>query len=215
MNWWERYLRTLITRCLLVGLIVISIFPVTFTSLLSQLHYLAAVFPWFHWIKIFSLWVLALLQDVLSSCLLATIMIVVSLLLRLIIVEQGTYSRVAAELSMQRYYFLFVFIQLFFVIFVISSVAAFLSDLTHDAEFVVALLARNLPKASNYFFSYMLLQTLSINAGALLQLSRIVSYLIDYFYDRISRQKWDRSQMSKISWGAYFPIYINLAVIDK
>jgi len=110
-----------------------------------------------------------------------------SCVLRLLVAQQGTYSRINEEFTMQRYYFIFLFIQLFLVVSVASSAAAFLSGLTQDFKSVAALLARNLPKASNYFFSYMLLQALSVSAGTLLQINRIVMHLFGCFFDRTPR----------------------------
>ena len=92
----------------------------------------------------------------------AAVMIILPLILYLLISQQGTHSRITIELSMQEYYFYFLFIQLFLVVSTSSSVAALLNSFTQDLKSVAGMMAQNLPKAGNYFFSYMILQALLV-----------------------------------------------------
>jgi len=213
LSWWERYVRSLVTKSLISLFTVGCILPVAFTGLLSQLMYLSSFFPWLHWVVHLPHWLVALVQGVLPPSLLAVVMILAPLILRCLVEEQGKLTRVAEELSMQRHYFIFLFVQLFMVVSISSSTAAFLSGLTQDVKSIAALIASNLPKASNYFFSYMLLQGLSVSAATLLQLNRILARLMANLHDNTARQKWMRNVEAEISWGSFFPVYTNLAVI--
>jgi len=215
LSWWERYLRALITKSLISLFIVGCILPVAFTGLLSQIMYLTSSFHWLHWVVHLPTWSVALVQGVLPPSLLAVVMILAPLILRYLVEEQGKLTRVATELSMQRHYFIFLFVQLFMVVSISSSTAAFLSGLTQDIKSIAALVASNLPKASNYFFSYMLLQGLSVSAATLLQINRIVARLVACLHDKTPRQKWVRNVETEISWGSFFPVYTNLAVIGQ
>ena len=213
MTWWERYFRITAVGSLVTSLLFIFVIPVAFTGLLSQLNYLVIVFPWLDWLNNLSNWTLALLQGVLPPTLLAVIMLLVPLILQFLIVEQGVHSRIAVELLMQNYYFAFLFVQIFAVISVISSVAAVLNGLSHDIDSTAMLLIQSLPKASNYFFSYMLLQGVSVSASALLQLDRLFQFAFGLLVDNTARQKWERNRKPGIQWGTFFPVYTNLAVI--
>lgn len=215
LSWWERYVRSLVTKSLISLFTVGCILPVAFTGLLSQIMYLSSFFPWLHWIVHLPTWFVALVQGVLPSTLLAVVMILAPLVLRRLVEEQGKLTRVAVELSMQRHYFVFLFVQLFMVVSISSSTAAFLSGLTHDIKSIAALVASNLPKASNYFFSYMLLQGLSVSAATLLQINRIAARIMAGLHDKTARQKWARNVETEISWGSFFPVYTNLAVIGR
>ncbi len=213
LSWWERCVRSHVVKCLILAFCTSCILPVAFTGLLSQINYLHSFFPWLGWVTRLPTWFLSLIQGALPPCLLAVVMVLSPIILRLLVAEQGEHTQTAVELSMQRYYFIFLFLQLFVVISISSSAAAVLNGLTQNFKSIATLVTSNLPKAGNYFFSYMLLQGLSVSATTLLQLNRVFTQLVACFHDDTARQQWMRNQETEISWGSYFPVYTNLAVI--
>lgn len=215
MKWWERYLRAFVVSGVIGALIVLCTVPVAFTGLLSQVSYLTAVFPKLSWLMELPASTIALLQGVLPAGILATVMILLPLILYRLILQQGTHSRITVELSMQEYYFYFLFIQLFLVVSVSSSVAALLNGFAQDFTSVAGMMAQNLPKAGNYFFSYMILQAMSVSAATLLQLGRLIFFLAGFLLDTTARQKWERRLEPEVRWGTFFPVYTNLAVIGR
>jgi len=80
---------------------------------------------------------------------------------------------------------------------------------------IATLLASNLPKSSNFFFSYLLLQGLSVSAGTLLQIfALIMFYILGKIFDSTPRKKWKRfNTLPGLGWGTTYPIFTNLAVI--
>ena len=215
MGWWEQYIRAFIVGSVIGTLIILCTVPVAFTGLLSQISYMIAVFPKLRWLAVLPDWALAALQGVMPACLLASIMLLLPLLLYQLVLWHGIRTRVDAELLMQDYYFCFLFIQLFLVVSVASSIAAVLEGLTQDFTSVAALIAQNLPKAGNYFLSYMLLQGLSVSAGTLLQTGRLIFYFAGLMIDKTARQRWERRLDPEMRWGTFFPVYTNLAVIGE
>ncbi len=139
------------------------------------------------------------------------------LVLRIITAWQGLSTETAVELSLQKYYFAFLFVQNFLTVSLSSSITAIAQDLLHGLNSAPALLAGNLPKASNYFFSYLALQGLSVSAGAFLQAEGLINWLIlAPWTDRTPRQKWERQiGLPEIRWGTFYPLYTNLACISK
>lgn len=67
------------------------------------------------------------------------------------------------------------FVEVFLVVSITSGALETLVDVAKDIESLPSLLAKNLPDASNYFFSYLLLQGASVSSGTLLQISALVS----------------------------------------
>lgn len=63
---------------------------------------------------------------------------------------------------------------MFLVVSITSGALQTLVDIATDIESLPKLLAQNLPDASNYFFSYLLLQGASVSSGTLLQVSALV-----------------------------------------
>jgi len=120
----------------------------------------------------------------------------------------------AIELAVQRYYFAFLFVQVFFVVSVASSVGTVLKQFS-QVQNVPQLLAQNIPKSSNYFFSYLVLQALSVSAGALLQVFPLVTWFIFApWFDNTARKKWARTtSLNQMHWGTFFPTYANFAAI--
>jgi hypothetical protein len=79
----------------------------------------------------------------------------------------------------------------------------------------MATLAKNLPKASNYFVSYVLLQALSVSANALLRINKLVrNFVLAPIFDQTVSQKLERKRGQDIQWGTFVPVYTNLACIS-
>ena len=215
VTWWERYLRT-------VGVLVIVAFitltwavPVTFTGALSQLSYLSRTFTWLSWLQDFPDWLISLIQGIAPTALLAVLLFLLPIILRFLSDLQGAQTGAERELSVQSYHFALLFVQVFLVVSISSGILSALQELLNDPFSVPLTLAANLPKASNYFFSFMILQALSTSASDLLQISMLlISFVLGPFVDSTARQKFKRNmQMQDVKWGKFFPFYTNLAAI--
>jgi hypothetical protein len=217
IRWWERYLRSGAVFLVVVGLIIGWAFPVTFTGLLSQLTYLGNLSPKLNWINKLPTSLKAVIQGVLPPALLAALMALLPVILRFLAKTQGTETGMGVELSVQNYYFAFLFVQVFLVVSISSGITTVLTDLAKNIGNAPGLLAANLPKASNYFFSYMLLQAFSTSGGALVQIGGLLTWLfLSRLLDSTARQKWARqTNLPQVQWGTFFPVYTNLACIGK
>jgi len=215
--WWSAYIRTGGVIAIVTGMIILWAIPVAFTSALSQIETAARSFKWLHWILSIPAWLRSVLQGVLPPALLGLLLFLLPLILRFLVRLQGSKSGMLMELSVQRYYFWFLFVQLFLVVSVAGALTQFVAIFQSVDGFtsVPSLLGENIPKASNYFFSYMLLQALSVSAGALLQVGSLIGwFLLAPILDSTARAKFKRqTDLSNIQWGTFFPVYTNLACI--
>lgn len=77
------------------------------------------------------------------------------------------------------------------------------------------MLAKNLPKSSNFYLTYFILQGLGSAAKQVINYSDLFEYIFyDYVFDRTPRKKYTRrSKMKGISWGTVYPKLTNLTVI--
>lgn len=214
IKWWERYLRTFGILVIVCAMVVGWAFPVAFTGLLSQLTYLEGRFRWLAWISKLPDWLISAIQGVLPPLFLAILMALLPLMLRFLSKTQGVSTGMAVELTVQNYYFAFLFVQLFLVVSVASSFSTIFDSIT-DLISWPNILAQNIPKSSNYFFSYMILQALSVSAGALVQIWNLISwFLLAPILDNTARMKWARTtNLSQMQWGTFFPVYTTLASI--
>jgi len=80
---------------------------------------------------------------------------------------------------------------------------------------ITSLLAENLPKASNFYISYMLLQGLSVSSSIVLQLVTLIMYKILGRFDNTPRKTWRRwTSLADPGMGSLFPFYSNLVVVS-
>ena len=216
IKWWERYLRTFGILALVSGMVIGWAFPVAFTGLLSQLSYLEDTFPWLSWIDTLPDWFVSAVQGILPALFLAILMAILPLILRFLSRAQGQHTGMAVELTVQNYYFAFLFVQLFLVVAISSSFSTVINNVT-DVTSWPELLAQNIPSSSNYFFSYMILQAMSVSAGALVQIFGLVSwFILAPMLDTTARTKWARTtNLNQMQWGTFFPVYTTLASIGK
>ncbi len=216
--WWQSYIRTAAVVSIIAAMIVLWAIPVAFTSALSQLSTLAQTLKFLNFLLALPAWFVSALQGVLPAVFLAVLMVLLPLILRFLSRVQGTQSGMLVELSVQKYYFFFLFIQLFLVVSIAAAVSTILGLFKGGGNAITSIpkiLATNVPRASNYFFSYMLLQALSVSAGALVQIGGLISwFVLAPLLDTTARSKFKRqTQLSEIQWGTFFPVYTNLACI--
>ncbi|KPI38724.1 uncharacterized protein AB675_5833 [Cyphellophora attinorum] len=215
--WWQGYIRTTAVFVIVVGMIILWAIPVAFTSALSQLTTAAHSYSWLRWVLAIPAWFRSVLQGVLPAALLGLLLFLLPLILRFLSKTQGLQSGMMVELSVQKYYLFFLFVQIFFVVTIASSAVQFISAWTsiEGISNIPQLLGQSIPKASNYFISYMLLQALSVSSGALLQVGALVGwFILAPIFDSTARSKFKRQiNLSSVQWGTFFPVYTNLACI--
>lgn len=129
---------------------------------------------------------------------LAVWILLVPMALRVLVNFQKLHSHQAVESSVQRLYFTFLFIQVFLVASLSSSITTVLAGLRSSAKSVPLVLAQNLPKASNYFFSYFILKASSTISITLICGEKLLNLLLSYIRDKTARQKWTRSEAINI-----------------
>jgi hypothetical protein len=216
MKWWERYLRLFGVVTLIIGLIIFWGIPVSFTGALSQVSTLTNELPWLGFLEKLPGWAISFVQGVLPPLFLAVLFAVLPILLRFLAGVTGTTTTGERELLVQNFYFAFVFVQLFLVVSLSTGLSATIKILANNPASIPQELAKNLPKAANYFFSYMILQALSISSGTLLQIGVVAMILIFGFFDTTPRQKVSRIlNRPGINWGTMIPVYTNFGAIGK
>ena len=217
VKWWERYLRTGVVLVTIVALVIAWAIPVGFTGLLSQVAALAAAYPReLGWLGRLPASAISLIQGILPPILLSTLLVLLPLVLRLLARAEGIATGMLVELALSDYYFFFVFVQVFLIVSLSSGITQVWSSLTQfNIANVPSVLATQLPKAANYFFSYLVLQAFSTSANALLQgVPLALWFLWAPLVDSTARQKWARqTSLLSVDWGTFFPLYTVFAVI--
>ncbi|GAB7355588.1 hypothetical protein MBLNU459_g6056t1 [Dothideomycetes sp. NU459] len=202
----------------LVFVIVFIIFfsvPVGVIGTISNVKYLADNVQWLGFIKDLPPVVLGLLEGLLPPFLVSWFVSYVPKLFRNIAKLSGEPTTPQAELKTQAWFFAFSVIQVFLVTTFSSGAAAVITQIAEDPSSAPALLAESLPKASNFYLTYFILQGTASAADSVLNYSDLFEYL---FYDRYMtktpREKYSLYvQMKGISYGKLYPKFTNLLVI--
>lgn len=214
IKWWESWLRTGVVTGLVAGMVILWSFPVAWTASLAQISDLAAKYSWLHWLDRIPAKVLQAVAGVLPALVLSILLALVPMILTYLAFVQGAQTGMDKQRSVQNYYFAFLFVQVFLVVSVSGGALAALGSATQITA-IPNTLASQLPKAANYFFSYMILQALSTSSGTLLQIfTLILWYVLPKLFDNTARQKWKRNTtLPTVTWGTFFPVYTNFACI--
>lgn len=217
MSWWSEWLRTTAAVAVVVGMIILWAFPVAFTSSISQVSTLTDNIPWLSFIDenktIHN--VVSGVAGVLPAILLALLLWLVPILMGFLASFKGAKTGAQKTETVQKFYFSFLFVQVFLVVSLATGVLQTLDYLANNPTGIADLLAENLPKAANYFFSYMILQALSVSSGTLLQIGALINwYLISKIMNNTARNKWStNTKLPDVNWGTTFPVYTNFACI--
>ncbi|KAL9606567.1 MAG: hypothetical protein Q9179_000292 [Wetmoreana sp. 5 TL-2023] len=191
--------------------------PVALTGIMSQITYLTQIFPWLQPINRLPPFFVGSLQGFFPQILLTISTAMLPVLIRSLVERQGSVVGREIELTVQTYYFWFLFIQIFLTVSLSSSAVTIMQQALERSSTIPNLLATNLPKTSNYFFSYLLLQAFSTSGSTLLQLPGLLSRtVIGPLTDATPRQiVRRRMNFQESQWGTYFPIYTNMACIGE
>jgi hypothetical protein len=129
----------------------------------------------------------------------------------------GAPSLSQVELTVQNSYFAFQVVQVFLVTTISSAASAAVQSIIKNPSSATSLLSQNLPRASNFYISYIIVQGLSISASSLLQIAGLIlAKLLGKLFDNTPRKMYKRwASLSGLGWGTLLPIYTNLAVIGK
>lgn len=127
----------------------------------------------------------------------------------------GAPSLAAIELNVQNTYFAFQVVQVFLVVTVASAASSVVSSIIDNPSSAATLLAQKIPRASNFYISYIILQGLSFSAGALLQIvGLIVGKILGKLLDTTPRKMYNRwSSLAGLSWGTVYPAFTLLIVV--
>ncbi|KAI0196305.1 hypothetical protein EV127DRAFT_128223 [Xylaria flabelliformis] len=217
ISWWSEWLRTAAAVAIVTGMIILWAFPVAFTGSISQLSSLIKTFPWLGFLtKSPVIWKAATaIAGVLPALLLALLLWLVPVVMDFLAGFKGAKTGTQKTETVQQFYFAFLFVQVFLIVSLASGVVAILEGVLDNPTGITDTLAKKLPSAADYFFSYMILQALSVSSGTLLQIGALVNwYIISRIFNKTARNKWNtNTTLPSVKWGSYFPVYTNFACI--
>lgn len=206
----------LIIASTIVGLIIIFWTPIiAFVGLLTNINYIVDKVPFLSFINDIPTVILGVVTGLLPALILALCIILVPILFRLLAKLGGEPTTSAVELKTQSWYFAFQVIQVFLMTTFTSGASAVTTQIIDNPSSAPTLLAKNLPKASNFYISYFLLYGLAQAGAQFLCIAPLLIYVIlGKFLDSTPRKKYNRFiNLAGLGWGSEYPKWTNLGVI--
>jgi hypothetical protein len=213
----SRFLRLAATIAFVVALIIFWSIPVAIVGSISNINNLEQKLPWLDFINNLPSVLLGLITGLLPVILLSLLMSLLPPFLRFVARLGGSPTYSDVEYTVQNYYFGFQVVQVFLVATLGSAASASAGQIAENPSSAPSLLSSSLPKASNFYLSYFILQGLGVFSGILVGIAGLViTPLLVKLLGSTPRKiflKWNA--LGKVQMGTVFPIYTNLLVIGK
>lgn len=215
---WERYIRFALSTAFVVALIVFWSIPVAVVGIISNITYLVGPggkLPWLNWILKTPHVILGVITGLLPVIMLSVLMALLPIVLRLAARLGGSPTYSDVEYTVQNSYFGFQVVQVFLVTTLTSAASSAVTSIINNPTSVTSLLSTSIPRASNFYLAYFVLQGLAVFAGTLVGIAGLfVTPLLVKILGSTPRKIWKRwNQLSGLGWGTLYPIYTNLFVV--
>ncbi|KAF3020543.1 hypothetical protein E8E14_006076 [Neopestalotiopsis sp. 37M] len=215
VSWWQRVIRRFAVLGFITALIVFWAIPVAVVGAISNINYLMSTFTWLSFLNAVPEKIMGVITGLLPSVALSILMSLVPVIMRLCAKLSGEPSLSRVELFTQNAYFAFQVVQVFLITTMTSAASAVGAQIFKDPTMATSLLSENLPKASNFYINYFLVQGLTIGTSVMTQVVGFFIFTLLYKFltgtPRAMFVKW--ANLSAISWGSVLPVYTNIAVI--
>ncbi|KAH9478520.1 hypothetical protein JR316_0008975 [Psilocybe cubensis] len=215
LNPYEQKIRIAISYAATAGLIIFWAIPVAFVGIVSNIYTVCSTAKFLSWICDLPKVVVGIISGILPPVLLAILMMLLPIVLRLLARFEGIPKYTGLELSLMTRFFIFQVIHSFLIVTVASGIMASLKQLINNPTSVPSILAQNLPQASTFFLTYIVLQGLSGVAGGFLQIVPLIIYYVKLFIlGSTPRSVWGiKYNLRNLDWGTAFPEMTLLVVI--
>jgi hypothetical protein len=212
LRWWQVLARRILAQLVSVSLIVFWSFPVALVTAMTNVD---AILPSLHWQEKVPEVTQNALRGLVPSLLLSLLMALPPRIITRLGRFSGLVTLAGIENYVQNYYFCFRIVQIFLVAALGSTASSMIVQIYKDPSSTATILAKRLPGASNFYFSYLIVQGFSESAFVLLNVGGLFSrYLLARMLDDTPRKKTRRRRGSfEISSGTVFAICSSLVVI--
>lgn len=202
----ERASRTTAANSFLSAMIIFWAIPVAVVGCISNIPFLTDKIHFLRFINNCPSVILGLITGILPTVALAILMSFVPVIIKKAGKMSGMITEQQVELYCQSWYFGFQIVQVFLVVTLASSASSTVTAIIDDPGSAMTLLAQNLPKASNFYIAYFLLQGLMTPAMSLLQIGPLILSKALKFLQNTPRKKWEKyNTLSMPSWGVVYP----------
>ena len=211
----NRALRLLLFALLFILVVFVFGLISFITGIISKVSTLADSTSWLRWVGNLPGWLISFVQGTLPPVILVIVLSgPTPIVLRAMTNStRGATTGSQGERSLQLWYFIFLLFEVFIIPTISSGLTSIVQEIIKNTASVPQILATNLPTAANYYFSFLILQALSISASSILQTIRLLNY---YVFGSVNTPDSVFNKQS-FTWrtriGSNIPWYTTFAVI--
>jgi hypothetical protein len=212
----EKFIRTTITITIVVATVIYWSVPVAAIGAISNIKNLTGTYlPWLNFLNKIPPVIFGVVQGLLPVVLLAVLMSLLPPFLRWMAKLGGAPTTADVEYTLSNYFFAFQVVQVFLVTTLSSAASGSATTILKDPSKATSILSESIPLANNFYLSYIILQGLGVFSGTLAGISGlVVRPLLARFLGSTPRKLFLRwNSLTAMSYGAVYPIYLNLCVI--
>ncbi|PKY46571.1 DUF221-domain-containing protein [Rhizophagus irregularis] len=215
----QRMIRRVISLSVVIGIVIIWMSAVTFVAGISTLSELAKLKP-LNFLEGLNnaggnLKVLVgIIQGILPAVALNILMMILVIVLRFLSRFEGNVTNSGVDLSLQSKYYFHLVMNVLLVTTFANGILQSLPKLVNNPTQSIEILANNLPRASTFFLTYILL-TITACALEIFQIGPLImNFFFKKFLVKTPRKIWELEKtMPFQDWGTGFPPHIMIASI--
>ncbi|KAF2221239.1 hypothetical protein BDZ85DRAFT_297869 [Elsinoe ampelina] len=204
-----------IVRCLTIAASVTLAIPVSFQGMLAYLYeFLHAVKPTTAEPLRIPEWLASYMRGVFPQVLGLCFVLCSPIVIRALVRKHRLVTSCEVDAVFSRYLFLYLFLQVFVFVSLSTSITAVLSIIVRQPNEIPELLSTNLPRAGNYFISYVLVQGLTLAVSSLVDRDGLLDFLLrKRLKARTAREVLLSRCPSECDWPVLFPTVTLIGII--
>lgn len=211
----KRRIKRVLANTFLTLTIIFWCIPVAVVGAISNINFITEKLTFLKFINKMPSPIMGIITSLLPTILLAVLMSLVPPFIKKLGKVSGCLTVQEVDRYCQNWYFAFQAVNSFIVVTLASAAVSAIQDIIDNPTTALKLLSTKLPKASNFYISYLCLYGLSVSSGLILQLvALILSQVLGRVLDKTPRAKWNRyNTLGLPSFSVLYPGYMLVSLI--
>lgn len=203
----ERLVRMGISYAIVAAIALLWAIPTAFVASIASIEALAKIIPFLKVLTKLPPSILGIIQGILPPVFLSVLTALVPIIFSILSKLEGIPTNSGITLSLFDKFYFFLMVNVLFVTTLANGIFATLPALLRDPTSSISLLATNVPKASTFFITYVLLSGLNGSGLTMLQLGPlVVTYIFNKFFTKTPRAYYNLwSSLGIPDLGQIFP----------
>ncbi|KAI9307429.1 hypothetical protein BJ944DRAFT_237876 [Cunninghamella echinulata] len=210
----ERLIRRFISISVTSVIIIFWAIPITFVQAISNLDKLSNILPFLKFIQLLGPTIVGIFQGIIPPVFLAILISLVPIVFSMLSKLEGIPQRSFVTLSLLHKYFSFQYVDVVLVSTIAGGVINTISQLGENPLGIINVLAENLPKASTFFITFVMLQAINGAGSAILQLVPFIMSFIKPFLSTTPRDIYmQKRTLAGVNIGTLIPSHTVIFIL--